>query len=207
MHQAHARIERDGAGQIVEFPAGSGVCAFGKVDEEGPVSGSFVQAADDVLGVAHGVGPAIFCGNVNREFAVENFGKIAVLLGYGCDASQQIANPSPPETEFAGNLLEFPDRRFVRAIDIFGPFAPTGIWTPAELRVQGKIQVIVGVDETGENQMTGEIDLGSVDGTDLRREKALDAIAAQVNREELGDLRRTRDAGAAEHQLARRGVS
>ena len=78
---------------------------------------------------------------------------------------------------------------------------------PAELRVQGKIQVIVGVDETGENQMTGEIDLGSVDGTDLRREKALDAIAAQVNREELGDLRRTRDAGAAEHQLARRGVS
>ena len=38
VHQAHAR-NREGrsAGQIVEFPAGSGVCAFGKVDEEGPV--------------------------------------------------------------------------------------------------------------------------------------------------------------------------
>ena len=60
--------------------------------------------------------------------------------------------------------------------------------------------MIVGVDETGEDQMTGEIDLGSVDGTDLRREKALNAIAAQVNCEELGNLRGARDAGAAEQR-------
>ncbi len=88
----------------------------------------------------------------------------------------------------------------------FGPFAPTGIGTAAELRIQGKIQVIVRVDQTGEDKMMGEIDPGRVDGTDLRREKVFDAIAAQMNRERLGNLRGSRDAGAGENQLARRGV-
>src|SRR6516165_12803553 len=106
------------------------------------------------------MGPAKVLEDANGEIVGEDRGIIGIMVtDRGC-AAEKIADAAPPEASFARNLTVFGDGGAAGLVDVFGPFEEVLIAAATEPREKREFEMVVSVDEAGENEESVEIKRG-----------------------------------------------
>ncbi len=92
------------------------------------------------------------------------------------------------------NLQVLLHRRLVRSIHICGPLRSVGVRRPSESREEIELEVVMGVDQSRQQQMPGEVQFESAFEARIKRK---DAAAFDHQVDAFGISRAQADAGAA----------
>ena len=98
--------------------------------------------------------------HADGEIRSEDGGFVRIVVTDGGCAAEKIADAAPPEASFARNLTVFGDGGAAGLVDVFGPFEEVLIAAATEPREKREFEMVVSVDEAGENEESVEIKRG-----------------------------------------------
>src|ERR1700679_776445 len=122
-------------------------------------------------------------------------------MANGGDSAKQVANRAPPEADRPGYFAVLCDERRPGGVDIVGPLGRVLIGSIPDVRKETEFQMIVGIDQSGQQKITREvntafrlvidstIDPGSVSDR-------MNVFAHNRNRSRCGCIRSKRAAGS-----------
>src|ERR1051325_496513 len=101
--------------------------------------------------------PSEILYNANGKVPVES-AMVWIVMAYGGNPGQQIAQAAPPQPRRLRNLQVFTDGRLFRFVDVAGPLL--GVRIPAESQPgkQAELEVIVGIDEARNDQASVQVE-------------------------------------------------
>jgi len=85
------------------------------------------------------------------------------VMAYRGDAAHQIAQASPDQAQMLGDQQVLSNRITLRMIDIARPFGRIRVRTGAQTREQGEVEMVVRVDQAGQDLKPAEIQIGAID--------------------------------------------
>ena len=106
------------------------------------------------------MGPAAVFEDANGEISGEDRGIVRIVVTDGGCAAEKVADAAPPEASFARNSTVVGDLGTAGLVDVFGPFEEVLVAAATEPREKRKFEMVVSVDEAGENEESVEIKRG-----------------------------------------------
>src|ERR1700739_1510137 len=102
--------------------------------------------------------PAAFAGHTHWKVAIKDLGRVRVVVCHRSHTAEQIADASPPEPCLVWNAKTFFDAGALGTVDGSGPSAPARPWSATETRKNREVKMIVSIDQSGQDQVSREID-------------------------------------------------
>lgn len=196
--------------QLEDFPRGVFIRPLTCVDQERRAGGRGIKARENARLEGQRVGPSIMFHDANRKIVIENR-LVRIVMANRRDTARQISQAAPQQAQPLGNLQMLADRRLVRMIDVPRPLRCVRILTPAQTRKQRELEMIVRVDQSGQNLQPVKIQLDSLDGTlhvfTHRATKIAGCRAASSNTESFPARANTARSGAPNLRSTRKSGS
>src|ERR1700688_1991337 len=105
--------------------------------------------------------PAEFLDNPHREILSSQVRPKRVVVTYRCYSAKKVANAAPPEAHIFGHRPVLCYYIGELAVYVLSPIDVVLIGRICQPGKEGQMQMVVRVDESGQNQETTEIDLGT----------------------------------------------
>src|SRR6516162_3958033 len=106
------------------------------------------------------MGPAEVFEDAKGEIFGEDRGIVGIVVTDGGCAAEKIADAAPPEPCFPRNLTVVGDLGTAGLVDVFSPFEKVLVAAATEPREKREFEMVVSVDEAGENEESVEIKRG-----------------------------------------------
>src|SRR5262249_28789901 len=103
------------------------------------------------------MGPAEIANHSDRKVVIENFGLVGVVMHDGGYAGQQILDTAPKQADAFRDSEVVANGRVVGTVNVESPIGRVGVWAAAEAGEEIELQVVVGVDETREDNEAVEV--------------------------------------------------
>src|SRR5581483_7092052 len=141
-----------------------GVASLSGVDEERRSGGRRIESRADLRFKREGVRPAVAPHNTNREKVIE-YALVRIVVADRSDPARQIPQAAPPQAQRFGNLQMLAQRRFAGTINIARPLGGVRVNPAAQAREKREFQMVVRVDQPGQDLQALQIEFNSLDGS------------------------------------------
>jgi hypothetical protein len=159
-------MNKDGSGiENAEFPEPRDfrergcVRALSGVNDKGPARRRASQAIADIRSECERVRPSKPAHDAYGKATRENRRLAGIVMRNGRDAAQEIPDSSPRHAVRLRDEEMLANRRPFRMMDGRSPGRGVRIRSLAKAREETELEVVVGIDQSGQDEMTCEIEL------------------------------------------------
>src|SRR5579863_5639676 len=90
--------------QLKDFRGATLVNSLPQVEQEGLTFGGLLLFGANVRIHRQGMRPSVFAKNADDKIVFKYGGLVGIVVAYGGHAAEQVANPTPPQANFARDL-------------------------------------------------------------------------------------------------------